>query len=406
MDYLQHLPDVEALLQKHGQDQSVPEVNGHLHSPNSFCAFDSIEQIFQMAREEAVKVLGINDFYTVDGFDEFARRGEQSRIFPLFNIEFMALMQDMQAKDIRINDPNNPGRTYFSGKALKRPLDVSAEHRKFLADLQASSQEQVREMVEKADVHLQSINARFRISYEQIRDKYAEKLVRERHIARAIREAITQHYPSVDQTYSFFTLLFEGKQLSSSLNDPSAVENEIRSVLLKAGGKAFVPEDNDAFPELHRIIDFILDAGGIPCYPVLLDDKDGNLTGFERDWDRMDEVLQSFNVSCLELIPLRNSLGKLEEFVDFFRPKKYVISFGTEHNSPGLFPITVKVDRDKDLPPGLKKVSYDGCCVLASHQYLVARGRQGFIGKGGKMDIDNQDFYRDLGNAVIKEFTS
>jgi hypothetical protein len=406
MDYLQKLPEPEALLRKQSHDRQVPEVNGHLHSPNSFCAFNSIEQMFQMALEEGVKVLGINDFYTVDGYDEFARAGQQNRIFPLFNIEFMGLMQDMQKQDIRVNDPDNPGRTYFSGKALKHPLSVSSENSKFLEDLQHSSQVQVNEMINKANAHLHAINARFNITYEQIRGKYAHKLVRERHIARAIREAIMESYLTVDEIYSFFMLLFDGRKLFVSLNNPSAVENEIRSVLLKAGGRAFVPEDKDAFPELQRIIDFILEAGGIPCYPVLLDDRNGNMTGFEGNWERMDEVLQSFGVSCLELIPLRNSLEKLEEFVDYFRRKKYIISFGTEHNSPGLFPITVKVNKDQDLPPELKKVSYEGCCILAAHQYLMARGQQGFIDGQGRMDIENQDHYRDLGNAIIKEFTS
>jgi len=406
MDYLQNLPAPEELLRRHGQNLQVPEVNGHLHSPNSFCAFNSIGQMFQMAVEEGVKVLGINDFYTVDGYDEFAMEGQRNRIFPLFNIEFMGLMQDMQAQDIRVNDPNNPGRTYFSGKALKHPLSVSSKSRKFLEDLQESSQIQVKEMIGKAEDLLHSINARFNITYEQVREEYANKLVRERHIARAIREAVMDHYPSVDQVYAFFKLLFDGRKMSASLDDPSGVENEIRSVLLRAGGKAFVPEDSDAFPELRTIIDFILDAGGIPCYPVLLDDRNGNLTGFEGEWDRMDEVLQSFKVSCLELIPLRNSLEKLEEFVDYFRRKNYVISFGTEHNSPGLFPITVKVNGDKDLTPELKKVSYEGCCILAAHQYLSARGQKGFIDSQGSMDIDNQDYYRDLGNALIKEFTS
>jgi len=94
--------------------------------------------------EEGVKVLGINDFYTVDGYDEFAMEGQRNRIFPLFNIEFMGLMQDMQEQDIRVNDPNNPGRTYFSGKALKHPLSVSGKSRKFLEDLQQSSQIQVK----------------------------------------------------------------------------------------------------------------------------------------------------------------------------------------------------------------------------------------------------------------------
>jgi hypothetical protein len=406
MDYLQNIPGPEELIQKHSHDQQVPEVNGHLHSPYSFSPFSSIEQMFQMAGKEQVKVLGINDFYTVDGYAEFARQGLENRIFPLFNIEFMGLMLEMQQQDIRVNDPNNPGRVYLSGKALKHPFDVTGQSKKFLKDLQDSSQIQMKEMVRRADAHLRSINARFNINYEQIRDEYAEKLMRERHIARAIREAVAAHYPSADQISSFFKLLFEGKPLTAGLEDHSATENEIRSALLKTGGRAYVPEDGEAFPKLQKIVDFILDADGIPCYPVLLDDRQGNLTGFEGDWDWMDEVLQSYGISCLELIPLRNTLEKLEEFVGFFRMKKYVISFGTEHNSPGLFPITVKVDKDKDITPDLKKVSYEGCCVLAAHQYLVARGKEGFVDSRGIMDIDNQYHYRDLGNAIIKEFTS
>jgi hypothetical protein len=260
-------------------------------------------------------------------------------------------------------------------------------------------------MISKADDHLRSINAAFGLRYEQVRATYARKLVRERHIARAIREAAMDQYPSEERIRLFFKTLFDGAALTASLDDAATVENEIRSRLLKAGGKAFVPEDSSAFPDLQTIIDFILDAGGIPCYPVLLDDKQGNLTGFEGDWDRMDEVLQSFHVSCLELIPLRNSLEKLEEFVDYFRNRRYVITFGTEHNSPGLFPITVKVNKNQDLTPALKQVSYEGCCILAAHQYLVARGEEGFINEEGKMKVDRQDYFQDLGDAVIKEFT-
>ena len=92
MDYIQKLPEPGALLRKHSHDRQVPEVNGHLHSPNSFCAFNSIEQMFQMALEEGVKVLGINDFYTADGYDEFALEGLRNRIFPLFNIEFIVFL--------------------------------------------------------------------------------------------------------------------------------------------------------------------------------------------------------------------------------------------------------------------------------------------------------------------------
>jgi hypothetical protein len=177
-------------------------------------------------------------------------------------------------------------------------------------------------------------------------------------------------------------------------------------VLLKKGGRAFVPEDEEAFPDLQRIIDFILDAGGIPCYPVLLDDRKGNIiTGFESDWDRMDEVLASHHVSCIELIPSRNSVEKLREFVGYFDRRNYVISFGTEHNTPAVFPVRVRVDGQKDLPGDLKKISYRGTCVLAAHQYLVATGRDGFVNYSGIADKDKIDYFAELGHALIAEFT-
>ena len=50
---------------------------------------------------------------------------------------------------------------------------------------------------------------------------------------------------------------------------------------MKAGGKAFVAEDQHAILPVSKIIEIILNAGGIPCYPVLLDDQEGNFTEYE-----------------------------------------------------------------------------------------------------------------------------
>ncbi|MFC2115945.1 hypothetical protein ACFLTU_05690 [Bacteroidota bacterium] len=395
MNILSKLPDPQILLDKHAGNRNVPEVNGHLHSPHSFCSFDSIDQMFDMASGEGVKVLGINDFYTVDGYDEFARLASNNRIFPLFNIEFTGLMKDLQEQDIRVNDPNNPGRVYLSGKALRYPFNVSEDAQKFLADLQTNSQDQVREMIIKADEHLRTVDKEFRLEYDPLKEKYAENLVRERHIARAIRELIYERYPGEEECLEVFNKIFDGRELNAPLDKHAAVENQIRSLLLKKGGKAFVPEDSAAFPDIRKITDFIIEAGGLPCYPVLLDDSKGEMTAFEADWEKMDATMKSLNISCLELIPQRNSSAKLTEFVRYFYERDYVITLGTEHNSPGLFPITVKVGKDEDLSSYLKKVSYEGCCFLAAHQYLAARNTKSY---------DNS--FRDLGNAVIKEFTS
>ena len=81
------------------KNEDIPRINGHIHTPHSFSAFTDIEQPFKMAKEEGIRILGINDFYTTDGYDEFAEFAKAYKIFPLFNIEFMALQKLLQKTD-------------------------------------------------------------------------------------------------------------------------------------------------------------------------------------------------------------------------------------------------------------------------------------------------------------------
>ncbi|NJM16929.1 MAG: hypothetical protein HC896_17515 [Bacteroidales bacterium] len=174
--------------------------------------------------------------------------------------------------------------------------------------------------------------------------------------------------------------------------------------MLKSGGSAFVPESKSSFPPIETIIKLIVDAGGIPCYPVLLDDKNGNLTEFETGWDNMADWLTRYNVPCIELIPSRNSEQKLTEFVKFFKDKGFVITLGTEHNTPGLFPLEVKMEGTMHLTNYLKKVSYEGCCLIAAHQYLEANAQEGFLDCSAKPNKHCIAYLSVLGNAVIKNY--
>jgi len=112
------------------------------------------------------------------------------------------------------------------------------------------------------------------------------------------------------------------------------------------------------------------------------------------------------DIHMLELIPSRNSTEKLREFIQYFVGKGYVISMGSEHNTPGIFPVEVKIDGTNTLPDDLKEISYHGACVIAAHQYLKAKGKDGFVTPQGKRtDTKIADFIK-LGNAVIKNVIS
>jgi hypothetical protein len=402
MTIFKNLASKEELLKQANRNSVLPEkVNGHFHTPYSFSAFDDLNQVFKMAEEENVQVLGINDFYTTAGYDEFVRLCKKHKKFPLFNIEFMGLLYEEQEQGIRVNDPNNPGRTYFSGKGLDYPFSLEGVSLEKLNSVRKESDIQTKEMLAKASAHLQSLDAELFLNYGEILERYTMGLLRERHIAKVIRELVYRKYPKNSQRQIIFSRIFGGKNLNSNLEDTASVDNEIRSNILKSGGVAYVKEDPKAFLEISEIIRIILDAGGIPCYPVLLDDSKGNYTEYESDPETLHKKLSLLNVHSLELIPGRNKYSNLKRFVEFFDNKNYVITFGTEHNTPVMEPLTVRAS-DRDMDEYLTGVSYEGACVIAAHQYLRSRGEKGYVDSDG-MPAKRQEFVL-LGNEVIRNF--
>lgn len=401
-------PDRQTLLGQFREkgEPKILLVNGHFHTPFSFSAFTEIEQVFTMARAEGVQVLGINDFYTTDGYAEFAELAKKYKIFPLFNIEFMSLQKDLQEAGVRVNDPANPGRTYFSGKGLTNPLVLGGEQLALLKQVQHESNVQTAEMVEKLNAFLAELNAGFSFSFDELKAKYAKNMLRERHIAKALRMAIDEKFTSDEEKKAFYLKVFSGKEVKSKLTDVAGLENEIRGNLLKAGGRAFVPEDPKAFLSLGQVKDIIISAGGIPCYPVLLDDAKGNFTDYEANKEKLYETLVSKGVYSLELIPGRNTFAVLKDFVTYFRSKNFVITFGTEHNTPQLDPVKVSCSGGVELDADLERIGYEGACIIAAHQYLIANGEEGYLNADGDAKASEYNAFVQLGNAVIKRFVS
>jgi hypothetical protein len=384
--------------------ERIPLFNGHIHTPYSFSAFRTMEEPFQMAREEGISALGINDFYTTDGYAEFAALAREYRVFPLFNIEFMALQKEEQQSGVRVNDPVNPGRTYISGKGLHFPAKMSDPNRKKLERLQTESNRQTYGMVEKLNHFLSALGEDIRLDPVAVQKSQARNLLRERHIASAIRIAAGQKFSSEGEQLQFYQKIFQGKPVKSSLNQVASLENEIRNNLLKAGGPAYVEEDEKAFLSLPEVTGLITDAGGIPCYPVLLDDASGAFTDFEREWHEMAVQLTERKIFMLELIPVRNDFAILKEFVRFFDRQGFVITFGTEHNTPKLDPLTVSCRGGVPLDRELLEINYRGVAVIAAHQYLAAGGEAGFPAAGQPSASEVAELEQ-LGKNIISVYT-
>jgi predicted metal-dependent phosphoesterase TrpH len=373
------------------------KVNAHLHTPYSFSAFDSIAQALDMAAGEGVKVVGINDFYTTDGYAEWQRECAQRKLFPLYNIEFISLQAEDQAAGIRVNDPNHPGRTYLSGKGLCNPPQLREPYKTQFADVRAESNAHVERMCAKLNELLASVGAGFTLDVERIERELTKGSIRERHLAKALRLAAAEKTGGDAAALSaLLSTIFGGKAVKSDPGNPAALENEIRNNLLKAGGAAFVPEDPKAFLPLADVCKIILDAGGLPTYPFLADDAAGNFTDFEADIVRAAATLKARGIASVEFITTRNSVEVLERYAGYLHEAGFVVTFGSEHNTPAMEPIELKARGGVPLTDKLLRINYEGACVVAAHQDRMAKGEKGYV------SADQRDEFIEYGDRLIR----
>ena len=379
------------------------KANAHLHTPYSFSAFTELNQALDMSIAEGVKVVGINDFYTTAGYDAWAVGCKERGLFPLFNIEFISLNEADQKAGLRVNDPGNPGRTYLSGKGLRYPFQLAEPFATQLADVRAEANAQVEAMCGKVNEILDANNAGFSLGFEWIKNDLTKGSIRERHLAKALRMKVYEACNNNPLDIRIlFHKLFGGKELKSEINDNAGVENEIRGNLLKAGGGAFVPEDPKAFLPMQTVCDIILAGGGIPTYPFLADDAKGDYTDFEGDLERVAKQLTERGFHSVEFITTRNEVELLEKYASYLHDKGFVVTFGSEHNTPAMEPIELFARNHTPLTEKLIEINYQGVCVVAAHQHLVAQGLRGYVDANGLADRSKRDEFIKLGAELIE----
>ena len=183
------------------------------------------------------------------------------------------------------------------------------------------------------------------LDFNEIREKLTRGSIRERHLAKALRLA-----------------------LCPDAENPAKVENDLRSKLLKAGGPAFVPEDPKAFLPMETVQRIIEAAGGIPTYPFLADDAKGHFTDFEGDLQQAADTLKKRGFRSVEFITTRNTTAVLEQYAGYLEDEGFIVTFGSEHNTPAMEPIRLRTRDAAELSPKLKAINWRGACAVAAHQ--------------------------------------
>jgi hypothetical protein len=108
----------------------------------------------------------------------------------------------------------------------------------------------------------------------------------------------------------------------------------------------------------------------------------------------------------VEFITTRNDLSLLEKYASYLHEQGFVVTFGSEHNSPAMEPIELLARNRTPLTDRLKQINYEGACVIAAHQHLVAQELEGYVNVKGHADRSKREEFVQLGAQLIAHHSS
>ncbi len=375
--------------------------NAHIHLPPNFSAFETPDQAIELARRDAIDVLGVSNYYDYSVYGEFARLACNAGIFPIYGIEILAMQEDLRAAEVKVNDPGNPGKTYLCGKGITRfsPDVMTPQAAHLLAQIRGSDSRRMAQMIARLARIFAERGVATGLDHEAVIERVVRRhgsprdsvYLQERHAAQAFQERLFELVP--DQRRA--EMLSKVLGVPSSCDSPVKVQNDIRSHLMKAGKPAFVDETYVTFEDA---VTLVRELGGIPCYPVLADGAQP-ICGFEQTPQKLTANLKARNIHAVEFIPVRNTPEVLSQYVTVLRDAGLIVTAGTEHNTLELIPIEPTCVNGASIPDPAAAIFREGACVVAAHQYLTLRGERGYTGEPGQIDE-----YASLGSAVIHAY--
>lgn len=369
-------------------------VNTHIHTPYCFSSFESISQALAMAREQNISVLGINDFNTTEGYEEFATACEQAGVYALFNIEFVSINQDDQEKGFHWNDSGNPGVIYLCGKGLNYPLKLSSDSINLISAMWKITQDRIWKMVELLNKVLADRNIGLSLDYNQIRNLYAKNSVREYHLAKHLYSTIVNKWPKPQDQITTFRVLFDDPQFETNLSDSFFLQDQIRKRLLDTGEAAYVEENHTSFYSTHQVRSLILEAGGIPSFPFF-NGSLNDISDVEKKLPSLAHKLNDLGIFAVEFLCCNTSLELLKKCACFFYKQDFCVTFGTDHNTPEPCALVPSAQDNTPFDSELQQIAYEGACIIAAHQEKHRACLPGFL---------NEEGYRNYSGNQLREF--
>jgi len=372
-------------------------VNTHVHLPPNFSAFDSPEQAVRLAAAEGVWVVGSSNYHDFRPYRRFAAAAAGAGVMPLFGLEINTFASDLVG--MRINDPANPGRFNLCGKGLTRfdpPVDSAARR---LAAIRGANDERMRSMTALLSEWFAGVGLDGAPTHDQIAATVAERCdvpadwvsLQERHLAEAFQELLFRAVPTDERAAAIGRMLPGFVPFDAC--DEVAVQETIRSSLMKFGRPAFVPEVPLSFDDGYQLV---LELGGIPTYPIFADAA-SPISEFEYPPEALARRLLDRSIYCAELFPVRNRPEVVDRYVEVLRGAGIVVMAGTDHNTKRMIPLSLTVLGGAPLSQQARAAFWEATCIVAAHQELSAAGRPGYVDDTGRLAAGFDDCEERIG---------
>jgi len=315
------------------------EVNLHCHTFYSYNGYGYSPSRFAWeAYAYGLEVAGIVDFDCLDGVQEFLEAGRVLGVKTVAGMETRVFIEE--CRDREVNSPGEPGVYYLSAFGFTGPPADGTKAAAVLADMRRRAQERNLRVMRRVNAHLAPV----RIDYEKdVLPLTPAGNATERHMLEAFRKKAADEHPSPDRLAGFWAekLGMDQSLVRELLEKPPALEDVIRTRLMKRGGVGYIEPAAGSFPRLEHVVEMTLACGAVPSGCWL----DGTSEG-EKDPKRHFTFLRSKGIPTLTFIPDRNwnidrpreralKIGNLRDAVAAARELSLPVIVGTEMNKHG-----------------------------------------------------------------------
>ncbi len=314
-------------------------VNMHLHTFFSYNGEGwSPSRIAYEMKKLGLFAAAICDFDVLQGLDEFIAAADLLKLRSAVSFESRVFFKEYS--DVEINSPGEPGVFYFMGSGFAKVPEAGTHAASVLADMLERSHNRNRAVIDRINAKLDD----FSLDYDNdVLPLTPDKNATERHIIAAYNAKAEQVYGGTEAAARKWAAIFgtDAGETVATAQNYNKFNEFLRGKLIKKGGIGYAQPTSETFPELDKVIEFILECGGLPVSAWL----DGSSAG-EADPREQLACLAAKGVAAVNIIPDRNwnfkdpevkakRMAALVEYVLAAEELDMPIFVGTEANKPG-----------------------------------------------------------------------